>query len=108
MKFKLDAHSVKYVLVGYTDNGYKLYNKKIHSIIMSCNMIFDKETGHRSLTILDSSNDLLSDVHSVANTLIPGMLTTCQPITLHICNTDGLLYEDYTIPIPIMASSQII
>ena len=65
---------MKYILVSYTDNRYKLYNKGSCSTITSQDVIFDKGRGYHLLIVLDNIDDLVSDSPLSININVLGVL----------------------------------
>ncbi|KAG6863320.1 hypothetical protein C0991_006750 [Blastosporella zonata] len=80
-------------MVGYSTNGYRLFNRNSRTIISSRNVIFEEGIGHRSLTVLDDKNgDLLASTTPIPNPAIPGIPTPDCPIAPRIRTTDPPLH----------------
>lgn len=75
IRSKLDSRSAKYVLVGYCDNGYRLYDQGTCLIVILYNIIFDEGLRHCSLTtISDDDDDLVISTSPVQNYSILGVI----------------------------------
>lgn len=99
VKLKLDPQSVKTRLVGYANSGYRLYEPRSRSIVMSRDVIFEEGTGHRSLTVLDEpeEGDQPRTPDMTANRQQPqNLIPTHQPIALRIRTDSGLLHQEPT------------
>lgn len=53
-KTKLDSHSQKLIMVGYVDNGYRLWDEENKKIVLGRNVVFD-ETNEKKIPIEISS-----------------------------------------------------
>lgn len=58
VRSKLDPRLVKTRLVGYTNGGYRLYDQRSRSVVTSRDVIFDEGVGHRSLTVINDSEEV--------------------------------------------------
>lgn len=65
-KSKLDQHTQKLIMIGYADNGYRLYDKENKKIITGRNVVFEENYGIEKVikvedennTELDNNNDI--------------------------------------------------
>ena len=70
IRSKLDPRSVKYVMVGYSTHGYRLYNRNTRLIITSRDVIFEEGVGHRPMAYPDE-DDLVSSTPIPVNPVAP-------------------------------------
>lgn len=93
IRSKLDSRSVKYVMVGYSSHGYRLYDRVNRLIVTSQNVIFKEGSGHRTIAVPDD-NDLESSVPVYINSTTPPVLAPRQQIVPRIRHSDGPLHPD--------------
>ena len=75
---KLDARSIKGVLIGYFGrDAYQIFDPETQKIFHSCDVIFEEGLGHKTLPLPIESVDDLGHVLPVTNTGTP--LDTAEP-----------------------------
>ena len=81
-------------MVGYAagKGGYWLFDCATRAIITSHDVIFNKEIGHCSLTVIEEADDPLSTTPRSTPEDLPGLLTPHQPVAPQICD-DAMLHE---------------
>lgn len=52
---KLDSRSEKLIMVGYSDNGYRLWNENDRKIVHGRNVIFNERTNTENIVIIENS-----------------------------------------------------
>lgn len=58
-KSKLDPHSQKLIMVGYADNGYRLYDSTNRKIVVGRNVIFEEKYGEEKHVVLEEMTSAL-------------------------------------------------
>lgn len=86
---KLDAHTMKGVLVGYYGNAaYRISYPLMHNIVKLCDVVFEEGCGHRMITVVGESSittDLVPTPLIPTATATPSPITAIAPVYTEIC-----------------------